>query len=237
MAAKPTDKVTITAVKRDIFGKQTKKLRREGKIPANIYGKDFSSLAVTLDALEFQDIYSAAGETGVVYVKVEGEQKEIPTLIRLVQEHPVTESILHVDLRKINLRQKIETEVPVTYTGEAPVEKAGGVVLYQTHEVTIEALPSKIPSEIEIDVSQLTEIGQSVKVKDLPVSEDYTLVTDAETTLVTTTAHVEEEVEPDTSTTVPEEEGEGAPEDESTDTQASEGAEAPSEDSEESKKE
>ncbi len=210
MASKKTahaDKITITAEKRELFGKQTKKLRRQGKIPANVYGKDFSSLAITIDALDFQHTYSAAGETGVVYVNVEGESKEIPTLVRLVQKHPVNGGILHVDLRKINLRQKIETAVPFEFTGEAPAEKDGGVILYQMNEVMIEALPSKIPSQITVDISALTEVGSSIKIQDLPASDDYSIISDAESVIASATAHKEEEIEPDTSTAVPEEEG------------------------------
>lgn len=214
---KGKEALVINAQKRDTFGKQVKKLRKAGFVPANIYGKDFESTAITVSLADFQKVYNDAGETGIVNISIEGEGKEIPTLIRLVQLHPLTDSILHAEFRKVNLKQKIETEVPLEFTGESPAVKQGAVVLYQMDVITVEALPANIPSEITIDISTLTEVGQSITVSDLPKSGDYEITTDPEATIVSTTAHKEEELEPDTSTTIPEgEETEGA-----------EGAEAP----------
>jgi large subunit ribosomal protein L25 len=208
---KPVEKIILAAEKREILGKQVKSLRRDGFIPANIFGKDFESLAVTIPLTDFTKTYNDAGETGVVYVKVDSD--EHPTLIKSVQKHPVNDYILHVDFRKINLRQKIETDVPLEFVGEAPGVKEGGVVLYQQDVLTIEALPANIPSQIEIDLSILTEIGQDVKVSDLPKSEDYEITSDPEMVIVSLTAHKEESVEPDVTTTIPDAvEGEAAAE-------------------------
>lgn len=227
---KGKEALVITAQKRDTLGKQVKKLRKAGFVPANIYGKDFESTAITLSLSDFQKVYNAAGETGIVNITIEGEKSEIPTLIRLVQTHPLTESILHAEFRKVNLKQKIEAEVPLEFTGESPAVKQGAVVLYQMDVITVEALPANIPSEIVIDISALTEVGQTITVADLPKSEDYEVMNDPEATIVSTTAHKEEELEPDTSTTIPEgEEAEGAEGAEATDGESAESA--PAEDS------
>ena len=236
-AKQKQEKIVLNAQSRTVLGKQVKKLRKEGFIPANIFGKDFASLAITVSLNDFTKVYNEAGETGVVYVDVEGADKDIPTLIKSVQKHPVNDNILHIDLRKINLRQKIETQVPLAYTGEAPVEKEGAVIMYPVDVITVEALPANIPSEITIDLSTLTEIGQEVKVADLPKSEDYTVVDDPEMVIVSVTAHKEESVEPDTSTTIPEGE-EGAVEGEApAEGEATEGGEAAPEGGDEAKEE
>jgi large subunit ribosomal protein L25 len=204
MAKKQADKLTINATKREVLGKQVKKLRKEGFVPANIYGKDFNSAAITLTLNDFTRIYNEAGETGVVYVSIEGGDKDIPTLIKSVQTHPVNDFILHVDFRKINLKQKIETEVPLSFIGESPTVKQGAVVLYQMDTITIEALPTDIPSEIEVDLSTITEIGQDIRVSNLPKSDKFEYITDPEMVLVSTTEHKEEDLEPDTTTVIPE---------------------------------
>lgn len=201
-AKQKQEKIVLNAVKRAIFGKQVKYLRRDGQIPGNIFGKDFESLAVTMSESDFRKVYNQAGETGVVYVKVDGD--EIPTLIKLVQAHPVNDRIQHIDFRKINLRQKIETQVPLAFTGEAPAEKQGAVIMYPVDVVTINALPSNIPSEITIDLSIITEVGQDIRISDLPKSDDYEVIEDPELVIVSSTAHKEESVEPDVTTTIPE---------------------------------
>lgn len=209
MAKKQADKLTINATKREVLGKQVKKLRKEGFVPANIYGKDFNSAAITLTLTDFTRVYNEAGETGVVYVSIEGGDKDIPTLIKSVQKHPVNDFILHIDFRKINLKQKIETEVPLSFIGESPTVKQGAVVLYQMDTITIEALPTDIPSEIEVDLASITEVGQDIRVSDLPKSDKFEYITDAEMVVVSTTEHKEEDLEPDTTTVIPEAE-EGA---------------------------
>ncbi len=228
------EKLTISAEKRELLGKGVKKLRREGILPANIFGKDFTSLSIQVKEADFKKMYQEAGETGVVYVQADSDT--VPTLIKSVQKHPVTDAILHVDFRKINLNQKIETQVPLEFVGESPAVKDGAVILYQQDEVTIEALPTNIPSAIEINLENLTEIGQDVKLSDLPKSADYEFITDPETVLVSLTEHKEESIEPDTTSSIPEDaeaaEGEGAAE-AVEGTEGGEAGEAPTEDKKE----
>ncbi len=213
------EKVILDAQARETFGKQNRSLRKHGNIPANIYGKDFKPMSVTVDAKIFNNLFKTAGETTVVYVKV--ADKEYPTLISDIQYHPITEEILHVDLRKVNLKQKIEAQVPLTFVGESEaVETKNGVLLTQMEEITVYALPAHIPHEIEVDISVLKEIGDAIRVADLPKSEEYEVDEDPEMVMVSVTEHKEEEIEPETATEAPEilseqkegEEGEAAPE-------------------------
>lgn len=203
-----SDKLYLSVEPRTVLGKAVKRLRKNGILPANIFGKDYTSTAVTVPLADFQKAYNEAGETGVIYLKLDSE--EVPVLIKSVQVHPVNDYILHIDFRKINLRQKIETQVPLEFIGESPAANEGAVILYQMDELTVEALPTNIPSAIEVNLETLTEIGQEVKVGDLPKSDDYEIVNDPELVIVSVTAHKEESVEPDTTSTIPETE-EGAP--------------------------
>lgn len=203
MATKASEKLSLSAIKRDIFGKKLKKLRHEGKIPANVYGPDFKSLSVTLEVKDFNKVYKVAEETGIVYLSV--DKQEIPVLIKNVQEHPVQHLLLHVDLRKVNLSQKIETQVPIKITGESSaVKEKGGVLLTLSDEVKVEALPQDIPHEIEVDISKLAEIGQEIKVADLTKNAKYEIKEESEKLIISVIAHKEESLVAETAAAAPE---------------------------------
>lgn len=196
-------KLTLKVEKRELLGKKVKKLRREGILPANIYGTDFKSTSITANLKEFSHIYKTARETGVVHLEL--DKKEVPVLIKFVQRHPVTDLILHVDFRKIDLTQKIQTEVPVAAIGASEaVTVKGGVLLIQSNTLTVEALPSDIPQKIEVDISTISEIGGEIKVADLKKSDKYEFKTPAEKVVVSVVAHKEESVTPDTVSAQPE---------------------------------
>lgn len=204
------EKIELVAEPRDVFGKKLRNFRYKGLIPANIFGADFQSKAITITLANFTAAHKVAHETGVVYVKLGDE--EIPTLIRTVQHHPVDNHILHVDFRKINLKQKIETTVPVEVVGESiAVNQLGGVLLTQTDHVTVEALPQNIPSTIQVDISKLTEVGTDIKVSDLPKSAEYEIKEDPEKVIISVTEHKEESVTPETEAAQPEITTEKAP--------------------------
>ncbi len=196
-------KTELSVELRTVIGKKVRAMRREGKIPANIFGTDFVSKSVSVPAIDFTKAFKVAKETGIVYIKLDTEN--IPTLIKSVQRHPVDHSILHVDFRKIDLKQKIETQVPVQTIGTAEaVSQKGAVLLTQAQELTIEALPQNIPQFIEIDISGLKEIGQEIKVSDLPKVDAYTIIDDPSKVIVSATAHKEESLIAETATKAPE---------------------------------
>lgn len=185
-------KTVLEAKLRTVFGKKNKNLRKEGFLPANIYGTKFDSQAISVNYIEFKRTYRAVGETGVVYIKTEKE--EIPTLITSLQRDPLEGLVLHADFRKVDLSIKIEAEVPLTFVGVAPAVNAGGVILTQSDKVTVEALPQDIPNHIEIDLSGLKEIGAEIKVSDIPVDAAFVIKTDKDKVLVSVAAHKEESV-------------------------------------------
>jgi len=157
----------IKAQPRKILGKKVKALRREGQIPAVIFGQGKPSLAITVDEKEFLSAFAEAGEATLVDLQVEGEEPR-KVLITEVQDHPLTRHPLHVNFHEVNLSEKVTTMVPIETVGESPIVKTGdGILLQVLDEVEVECLPMDLPPEIKVDISNLTEIDQSITVKDL----------------------------------------------------------------------
>lgn len=163
--------------KREISGKKVRKLRRDGIIPANVYGADFTSIAVQLPLKEFSKVYSIAHETGLVDLELNG--KTIPVLIKNVQVNPLTEAPIHADFHKVNLREKITAKVPVEAVGEAKAETDKvGLLEQPVMELEVEALPTDLPEKIEVNVENLTTVDQQILVSDITPPAGATFLTD-----------------------------------------------------------
>ncbi len=192
------ERTSIKVEDRKILGKKVKKLRAEGKVPANIFGKDLKSIAVSADLKEFQKAFKEAGETALIDVKLGSEV--YPSLIHNLQRDPRRDSVLHVDFHKVNLKEKITTYVPVILEGESPAVKSGvGLILQAINEIEVECLPTDIPAQITINAEKLTEVGQSVHIKDLKVDKDKVEITNDPEEVVVTVQNAEmkeEEPEP-----------------------------------------
>ncbi len=189
------EKVTLSADLRKVLGKKVKNLRKEGVVPANLFGKDIKSKALQVAEKDFRKVFKEAGETGLINVKAEKET--YPALIHNVQLDPKTDSILHVDFHKVNPKEKITTNVPIVLEGEAPAEKTGvGLILQTINELEVESLPADIPHEIKVNISKLEEVGQSIHVKDLALDRDKVEIkNDPEGAVVTVqTAEMKEEI-------------------------------------------
>lgn len=187
-------KIELTVKPRTELGKKVKQLRKNGVIPANISGGDNKPTSISVVLKEFTPVHKASGETGIVYIQLDG--KSIPTLIKEITHDSVAGNILHIDFRQINLKQKIETEVPIQVEGESiAVSQLGGVMLTQLDHLVLEALPADIPSHIVVDISKITELGQEIKVSDLPVSSSYVIKEDPERVIVSVVEHKEESTE------------------------------------------
>ena len=163
-------KLTLKAEKRTLLGRKIKKIRQEGLLPANVYGKKVKSLALQLNAKEFAKIYQDAGETGMIDLTVTGENEVRPVLIHNIQKDPVNEDFLHVDFRQVILTEKVTATIPVQITGEAPAETQKlGILVQQTSEIEIEALPADLPEHFVVDVSKLANVGETIFLKDLDI--------------------------------------------------------------------
>jgi large subunit ribosomal protein L25 len=160
------DRQILKAQTREASGKKVRKLRREGFIPANVYGKKIKSHSIQITKDDFKKVHAIAGETGLVDLVI-GDSKN-PVLISFVQIHPVTDLVLHVDFRQVDLKEKVVATVPVEIVGESPAEKSGlGTVVHLVNELEVEALPTDLIEKFEVDVTTLTEVDQAIKVSDL----------------------------------------------------------------------
>lgn len=162
------EQIPLAAQKRSVLGRKVKQLRKEGIIPAHVFGHKVKTVHVQVKAGEFHKVFEKAGETGIINLSVDSEKR--PVLVRNLQIHPVTDEPLHIDFYQVNLTEKVKVNVPLEIVGEAPaVEKKIGLLLTPVSEVEIEALPADLPENIEVDITKLSEIGSEIKVKDLKV--------------------------------------------------------------------
>lgn len=200
--------ISISAQKRDIFGRKNKKLRREGKIPAVLYGEGIKgSIPIQLDEKEFKKVFTEVGESTLVKLKL--EDKEYQVLIHDLQRDPLEDKIIHVDFLKPSLKEKIEATVPLIFKGEAPaVKNLGGILIKEISEIEVEALPQNLPREIEVDISKLEKIYDTILVKDLKLPKGVKVLKKPEEVVVTVVSPEEEKEEVKEEVTITEKVGE-----------------------------
>lgn len=194
-----TKQVTLKAHKRNESGKsEARRLRREGGVPATLYGHGFEPESLQVDGRELSLLLGriSAGST-LIDLKVGGGPAR-KVLIREVQRHPWRPSILHVDFFRIKVDEEIKVAVPLQLTGEAVgVKTDGGILQQHRYEIQISCLPTEIPEGFEIDVSELS-IGDSLQVSDVDVGE-VTMLEDPEALVCAVTPptvlRIEEELE------------------------------------------
>lgn len=160
--------VPLKAEKRTVLGRKVKTLRRQGIIPAHVFGHKVKTEHVQVTESEFAKVFEKTGETGIIDLAIDSQKK--PVLVKNVQMHPVTDEPLHIDFYQVNLSEKVKVNVPIEIVGESPaVHKKIGVLLTPVSEIEVEALPADLPENIQVDVTALDEVGKEIKVKDLKV--------------------------------------------------------------------
>jgi large subunit ribosomal protein L25 len=189
-------KITFKVAKRS--NKKAKQLRRQGVLPANVYIPKKDSIALEVNPINFAKLYDEAGETGLIYLNIEGESQAIPVLIDQVDMDYLGSSFEHVVFRGVNLKEKITANVPVEVIGEFDVPEA--VLITVQDEVEVEALPANLPEKFVFDVSSLKAIGDAFTLADLEYDKDeveLVLAEDedpGERVLVSVQAQEEEEI-------------------------------------------
>lgn len=179
---------------REIFGKNaSRRLRREGRVPAILYGVKAESVSLSLDKKDiFQILRSESGENTIFKLSYDSKTQDV--MIKDVQINPADDELLHVDLILISMDKEIRVTVPFVLTGEAVgVRAEGGFVDFVTREIEIECLPRAIPEHILVDISNL-HLHQSVKVEEISPPEGAKWVDDPETVIAMIHAQAKEEV-------------------------------------------
>lgn len=172
----------LEAEKRSLVGRKVKGLRREGILPANIYGKGVKSLAVQVKERDLVQVFKTTGETSLVELNLSGEKTTRPVLIDNVQLEPVSDRVIHVDFHQVSLKEKVRVEVPIELTGSSPaVEEKKGILVQQMDRIEVEALPTDLPDKIETALGALGQVDDAIKVADLGVDKTkIKLLADAE---------------------------------------------------------
>ncbi len=190
------DDLTLQAVPRNVLGKKTRLLRRQGITPTHLFGHNLDSLALQCDTTQLQHIIAQAGKTRLINLKIENDKQPKSVFVREIQRNEVTRQLLHVDFYQVKKGEKIAVDVPIVLVGEAPAMKEKGRML--THGVTslsIECLPGNVPPQIEVDLSPLEELDQTIHVKDIALSPDITVNADPEQLVVKISAAIVKEEE------------------------------------------
>src|SRR5258708_3906324 len=174
----------LNAATREILGKRTRRLHRQGKLAAVVYGHNSKPTPLVLDRLEFQKGFVKSGRTHLVDLVVDSDRTE-RVLVREIQTHPRRLGPIHVDFYAVNLEEKITVEVPVHLTGESAAVKRGDAdILQPIHALRVECLPTAIPEAFEVDLTQLEDIDSEVRVADLAVPKGVTVLIDPEELVV-----------------------------------------------------
>ena len=159
------DRLTLSATNRTVLGKKVKHLRREGVLPANVYGRGVESTAIQLDGRDFRRAVRQAGIRSMFELAIDGEQESRHVLVRALDREGGTGDPIHVDFYQVDLNRPIQTTTAIRLTGVAPaVMDLGGTLLQNLETIAIRCLPLDIPDAIELDVSSLETFELSLNV-------------------------------------------------------------------------
>ncbi|MEK7616077.1 MAG: 50S ribosomal protein L25 [Patescibacteria group bacterium] len=172
-------KVEVQAHPRSTVGRASKTLRSQGILPAVLYGNNFKPLNIQIPMKEFGKVYAQAGESTLVYLKL--NDQSYPTIIHDVTTDPVHDTFIHADFYKVRLDEKIKAKVPVVIVGESPAVKSlGGILVTNINEIEVEGFPQDLPHQFDVDISSLVLFRDHFQIKDLKVPANVEIKANAE---------------------------------------------------------
>jgi len=179
------DKVLLSVEERKVLGKKVKQLRKEGKVPAIVYGHDFEATPVMVDTVVATKAWRDAGKHHVIELTVAGKKRL--AMIKSADFAPVKHTLRHLSLHVVKQNEKVETEIPVRIAGEGETEaeKAGLVLLQAIEAVQVSALPNDLPDAVEVPGDKLAEAGDHVTVADIKKLNGVEILADPEQIVAT----------------------------------------------------
>jgi large subunit ribosomal protein L25 len=163
-----------------VLGKKTRFLRRQRITPAHLYGRGVSSVALQCDTDELVNLVAHAGKTRLINLEVDGEKPK-SVFVREIQRDVITRELLHIDFYQVKRTEKIAVDVPIVLVGEAPALKfKGRMLVHGINSLSVECLPTNVPPQIDIDITQLEEVEQAIHVKDIVLDPEITVHADPE---------------------------------------------------------
>ena len=179
------DQIELEAAPREILGKKVRFLRRQGITPANLYGRGVESISLQCDTAKLIRVLVQAGQTKLIELKLSHEKRPRTVMVREMQREPGMGALLHVDFYQVQMAERVKVEVPIVLVGEAPALKSKeNTLIHELNTLSVECLPAKIPANIELDLSVLTEPDQAIRVKDVELDEEVAVLNDPELVLV-----------------------------------------------------
>ena len=191
------DVFDLKATRREKTGKgQARQLRRQGLVPAVLYGPKIDAVPLTISVKELQNIYKASGSEHMVLSLIinNGGTQRKTAMIKELQTAPATSDYLHVDFYEVALDQAIQVSVPVEVVGTSKGVERGGYLQVVRHDLEVSCLPTDVPSSITVDISDL-DIGDSIHVDEITVGDEVTLLYETNFTVITVVAPMAEEEE------------------------------------------
>lgn len=174
------ENIALDAKTREVFGKKNKGLRKQGMIPAVLYGTGTENLSLEVPAIEFSKVYKQAGENTLIDLSIDGKNKK-KVLIQEVAKHFMKDEPVHVDFYAVDLTRKINAAIPLHFLGtSSAVKESGGTLIRNITEIEISALPTNLPQYFEVDISPLKTFEDLIRVEDLKVPEDVEFLTNPE---------------------------------------------------------
>jgi len=173
------ENVVLKATRRNVVGKQVRALRREGKLPAVIYGRHNDPINIELDARVASRALAKATSSSLLTIELDG--KEYPSLVREKQRDFIKNTLLHVDFLTVSLTEKLRASVALRFKGVSlAVKDFNAILVHNLEELSVECLPSDLPEYIEVDVSVLKTPGDGIRVEDLQVADNITVLDDSD---------------------------------------------------------
>ena len=185
------EKVILQASKRDVTGKQVKALRREGKLPAVIYGRHLEPISIIMEAHTASMALSKLTSSSLVTIDVDGA--EYPALVRERQRDYIKGTLTHIDFLAVDMNEKIRTSVGLAFVGvSGAVKDYNGILVHNLERLEVECFPGDLPERINVDIAMLKQIGDLIRVRDVVVSDKIRILGDPEETIAVVTIIKEE---------------------------------------------
>jgi len=173
------EQIELQATNREILGRKVRFLRRQGIIPVHLFGHNVESLALQCEAAQLQRVLAQAGKTRLINLKLDKAKKPRNVVVREIHRDPLSGELLHVDFYQVRMAEKIKVEIPIVLIGEAPALKSKeNMLLQELSNLTVECFPDQIPASVKVDLSFLTEAEQAIRVKDVVLAEEITVLND-----------------------------------------------------------
>jgi large subunit ribosomal protein L25 len=179
----------LHATRRQVVGKHVNSLRRNGLVPAHVFGRGLDSQSIQIEETVLNNVINKSGKNRILSLLIDGDSEPRNVIVKEIQRDYLGKKVIHVDLYQVRMTEKVRVEIPVVIIGEAPAVKAKlGSLMQAMRFITVECLPADIPRTIEVDISNLVKLDDGVFIKDLKQRDGVHVITDLDELIVKVSA-------------------------------------------------